>query len=33
MVLGERARLRGALADEIANVEDTAGIGYVISAT
>jgi S-DNA-T family DNA segregation ATPase FtsK/SpoIIIE len=30
MVLGERARLRGALADEIPNVEDTAGIGYVI---
>ncbi|GLY35249.1 cell division protein FtsK [Amycolatopsis sp. NBRC 101858] len=30
MVLGEGARLRGALADEIPNVPDTAGIGYVI---
>lgn len=30
MVLGDGARLRGALADEIANVPDTAGIGYVI---
>jgi S-DNA-T family DNA segregation ATPase FtsK/SpoIIIE len=30
MVLGENSRLRGALADEIANVEDTAGIGYVV---
>ncbi|UOX91349.1 cell division protein FtsK [Amycolatopsis sp. FBCC-B4732] len=30
MVLGEGARLRGALADEIPNVADTAGIGYVI---
>lgn len=29
-VLGEGARLRGALADEIANSEDTAGIGYVV---
>jgi S-DNA-T family DNA segregation ATPase FtsK/SpoIIIE len=30
MVLGDGARLRGALADEIPNVEETAGIGYVI---
>jgi S-DNA-T family DNA segregation ATPase FtsK/SpoIIIE len=30
MVLGDGARLRGALADEIPNVPDTAGIGYVI---
>ncbi|WP_308208971.1 FtsK/SpoIIIE domain-containing protein [Actinokineospora globicatena] len=30
MVLGENARLRGALADEIPNVPETAGIGYVI---
>ncbi|MBK1785585.1 FtsK/SpoIIIE domain-containing protein [Prauserella cavernicola] len=30
MVLGENARLRGAIADEIANHEGTAGIGYVI---
>ncbi|MGK3201059.1 FtsK/SpoIIIE domain-containing protein [Amycolatopsis sp. MEPSY49] len=30
MVLGDGARLRGALADEIPNVADTAGIGYVI---
>ncbi|MEU6645494.1 FtsK/SpoIIIE domain-containing protein [Saccharomonospora sp. NPDC046836] len=30
MVLGENARLRGAIADEIPNSEDTAGIGYVI---
>jgi S-DNA-T family DNA segregation ATPase FtsK/SpoIIIE len=29
-VLGEDARLRGALADEIPNVPDTAGIGYVV---
>ncbi len=29
-VLGEDARLRGALADEIPNVLDTAGIGYVV---
>jgi DNA segregation ATPase FtsK/SpoIIIE, S-DNA-T family len=29
-VLGEDARLRGALADEIPNVPETAGIGYVI---
>ena len=29
-VLGEDARLRGALADEIPNIPDTAGIGYVI---
>lgn len=30
MVLGEDARARGALADEIPNVPDTAGIGFVI---
>jgi S-DNA-T family DNA segregation ATPase FtsK/SpoIIIE len=30
MVLGENARLRGALADEIPNADETAGIGYVI---
>ncbi|MPZ00997.1 MAG: cell division protein FtsK [Actinophytocola sp.] len=30
MVLGETARLRGALADEIPNAPETAGIGYVI---
>jgi S-DNA-T family DNA segregation ATPase FtsK/SpoIIIE len=30
MVLGENARQRGALADEIPNSPDTAGIGYVI---
>lgn len=30
MVLGENARLRGALADEIPNAPETAGIGYVI---
>lgn len=30
MVLGEGARERGALADEIPNTPDTAGIGYVI---
>ncbi|GAB3566007.1 FtsK/SpoIIIE domain-containing protein [Amycolatopsis endophytica] len=30
MVLGENARLRGALADEIPNVAETSGIGYVI---
>ncbi|UOZ04626.1 FtsK/SpoIIIE domain-containing protein [Amycolatopsis sp. WQ 127309] len=30
MVLGDGARLRGALADEIPNVPDTAGIGYVV---
>ncbi|MDQ3402244.1 MAG: FtsK/SpoIIIE domain-containing protein [Actinomycetota bacterium] len=30
MVLGDDARLRGALADEIPNVPDTAGVGYVI---
>lgn len=30
MVLGESSRERGALADEIPNVVDTAGIGYVI---
>lgn len=30
MVLGDGARLRGALADEIPNDPDTAGIGYVI---
>ncbi|TKG57844.1 FtsK/SpoIIIE domain-containing protein [Prauserella endophytica] len=30
MVLGENARLRGAIADEIPNHEGTAGIGYVI---
>jgi S-DNA-T family DNA segregation ATPase FtsK/SpoIIIE len=30
MVLGENARLRGALADEIPNDPATAGIGYVI---
>ncbi|MPY83503.1 MAG: cell division protein FtsK [Actinophytocola sp.] len=30
MVLGDTARLRGALADEIANAAETAGIGYVI---
>jgi S-DNA-T family DNA segregation ATPase FtsK/SpoIIIE len=30
MVLGENARLRGALADEIPNLDETAGIGYVI---
>jgi DNA segregation ATPase FtsK/SpoIIIE, S-DNA-T family len=30
MTLGEGARLRGALADEIPNVPDTAGVGYVI---
>ncbi|MEU0532974.1 FtsK/SpoIIIE domain-containing protein [Amycolatopsis tolypomycina] len=30
MVLGDGARLRGALADEIPNVPDTAGIGYII---
>ena len=29
-MLGEDARLRGALADEIPNVPDTAGIGYVV---
>ncbi|MBB4906362.1 FtsK/SpoIIIE domain-containing protein [Actinophytocola algeriensis] len=29
-VLGEDARLRGALADEIPNVPETAGIGYVV---
>jgi DNA segregation ATPase FtsK/SpoIIIE, S-DNA-T family len=29
-VLGEDARLRGALADEIPNIPDTAGIGYVV---
>ncbi|MDQ0380285.1 FtsK/SpoIIIE domain-containing protein [Amycolatopsis thermophila] len=30
MVLGENARLRGALADEIPNTPETSGIGYVI---
>jgi len=30
MVLGDTARLRGALADEIPNAQETAGIGYVI---
>lgn len=30
MVLGDAARLRGALADEIPNAPETAGIGYVI---
>ena len=30
MVLGENARLRGALADEIPNAPETAGIGFVI---
>ncbi|ASR37964.1 cell division protein FtsK [Prauserella marina] len=30
MVLGENARLRGAIADEIPNTDTTAGIGYVI---
>lgn len=30
MVLGENARLRGAIADEIPNSEDTAGIGFVL---
>ncbi|MFD1047488.1 FtsK/SpoIIIE domain-containing protein, partial [Kibdelosporangium lantanae] len=30
MVLGENARLRGALADEIPAVPETAGIGYVV---
>ncbi|MFD9893540.1 FtsK/SpoIIIE domain-containing protein [Amycolatopsis sp. NPDC059027] len=30
MVLGEGARLRGALADEIPDSPDTAGIGYVV---
>lgn len=30
MVLGDGARLRGALADEIPNTPETAGIGYVI---
>lgn len=30
MTLGEGARLRGALADEIPNSPDTAGVGYVI---
>src|SRR6185312_10817163 len=30
MVLGESARLRGALADEIPAVPETAGIGYVV---
>jgi S-DNA-T family DNA segregation ATPase FtsK/SpoIIIE len=29
-VLGEDARLRGALADEIPNIPETAGIGYVV---
>src|ERR1044072_358916 len=29
-VLGEDARLRGALADEIPNAPETAGIGYVV---
>lgn len=30
MTLGEGARLRGAVADEIPNVPETAGIGYVV---
>lgn len=30
MVLGDNARLRGALADEIPNIPETAGIGYVV---
>ena len=30
MTLGDGARLRGALADEIPNVPDTAGVGFVI---
>lgn len=30
MTLGDGARLRGALADEIPNTPDTAGIGYVV---
>lgn len=30
MVLGENARLRGAIADEIPNTDDTAGIGFVV---
>ncbi len=30
MTLGEGTRLRGALADEIPNVPETAGIGYVV---
>ncbi|WP_156754994.1 FtsK/SpoIIIE domain-containing protein [Actinokineospora pegani] len=30
MVLGENARARGALADEIPNIDETAGIGFVI---
>jgi DNA segregation ATPase FtsK/SpoIIIE, S-DNA-T family len=30
MVLGDGARLRGALADEIPNTPDTAGIGFVV---
>ncbi|ASR35556.1 cell division protein FtsK [Prauserella marina] len=30
MTLGENARLRGAIADEIPNIAETAGIGYVV---
>ncbi|MEU3273542.1 FtsK/SpoIIIE domain-containing protein [Saccharomonospora sp. NPDC006951] len=30
MTLGENARIRGAIADEIPNIPETAGIGYVV---